>query len=366
MSTTAPTPTVPGRWVVSRFGPPDVLQWQTDVTIPAVLPPRRALIRILVAGIAGPDNIQRAGGYPNDRCRKPGFTPGYDFVGQTLALGDNCSDLAVGDRVASMCMIGAHATHIELDVADLLKLEPEDDVLRAVSPSLQQHFLAMADRPGMQGVNLRPKSSILIGSAAGGVGTAMAQLVTAFNMDLEMIGSCSESKFDYLRSLGVTPVDRKDPNLSQTVRSLANDRGVDVAYDAVGSVESLSQSLKSSKDENGRVVAIGIMGEIVGDGSGMTTTKSADEILGQRLGPRMTYWGVERAYYQDTHDIWRKDFYEILGKVRTGALKPVVGRLLPLREAVKAHELLVQGTDVRGKMLFVVDAYLARRFGVDG
>ena len=32
------------------------------------------------------------------------------------------------------------------------------------------------------GVNLAPGSSILIGSASGGLGTAVAQLVTAFDM----------------------------------------------------------------------------------------------------------------------------------------------------------------------------------------
>lgn len=216
------------------------------------------------------------------------------------------------------------------------------------------------------GVSLPPKSSILIGSAAGGVGTAIAQLVAAFNMDLTMIGTCSQSKFDYVRSLGVTPVDRNDTNLSNAVRALTNDQGVDVAYDAVGSTESLSQSLRSAKDETGRVVAIGIMGDIASGGDGMTSTKSADEILGQRLGPRMTYWGVERGYYQDTNDVWRADFYEILGKVRSGVLNPVIGRLLPLRDAVRAHEFLVEGSDVRGKMLFVVDAEVARRFGIDG
>ncbi|KAF2170909.1 hypothetical protein M409DRAFT_18882 [Zasmidium cellare ATCC 36951] len=317
MLTTAPTPTHPGRWTITRFGPPSVLQWQTTSPLPTTLPPRKALLRILVAGIAGPDNIQRVGGYPNERCRTPGFTPGYDLVGEIVALGDDCGGFAVGDRAAAMCMIGAHATHLEMEFGELLGLGKGDDVLGVCA--LPLNYMTAWGMLRRCGVTLPPKSSILIGSAAGGVGTAIAQLVKTFNMDLEMIRTCSPSKFDYVRSLGVRPVDRKDPNFSQAVRSLTNGQGVDVAYDAVGSVESLCQSLKSTKDGTGRLVAIGIMGDIASDGSGMTTTASADEILAQRLGPRMTYWGVERAYYQETNDVWRQDFYEILKKVRTGS-----------------------------------------------
>lgn len=102
---TSPTPDQAGRWIISEFGGPEVLKWKTWDPF-ADLPADQVLVRIITAGIAGPDNIQRAGGYPNPACSKPGFTPGYDFVGEIVALGSSLpksTSLAVGDRVTSMC-----------------------------------------------------------------------------------------------------------------------------------------------------------------------------------------------------------------------------------------------------------------------
>ena len=127
---TAPTPNQPGRWVIPRFGPPDVLEWQIfDNGLPS--PPKdAALIHILAAGIAGPDNIQRAGGYPNERCREPGFTPGYDLVGEIVSLGAPNVSFHVGDRVSSMCMIGSYSTHIVLPISEIIKIDKSDDVVK--------------------------------------------------------------------------------------------------------------------------------------------------------------------------------------------------------------------------------------------
>ncbi|KAK3618575.1 hypothetical protein LTR56_024567 [Elasticomyces elasticus] len=363
LQSTAPVPGRSGRWVISRFGPPSVVTWEVALGELPEAQPGNALVRIIAAGIAGPDNIQRAGGYPNERCRLPGFTPGYDFVGEVVQLGRPQTSISVGDRVAAMCMIGAHATHIELPVPDLLKIDRSDDVVKVCA--LPLNYMTAFGMLQRSGVDLAPGSSILIGSAAGGIGTAVAQIVEAFDMKLHMIGTCSPSKFDYVRSLGVAPIDRHDPNLWRTVRNATLDgQGVDVAYDAIGSEESLLQSHLATRAETGQVIAIGIMSDIATDGSGMTTEMSADELLIRRQLPRMSYWGVERAYHQDTRELWEKDFYNLLDHVRSGKLSPKIAKLLKLSDGVRAHELLVSGAGVLGKMIFIVDAQLALRLGV--
>ena len=60
------------------------LQALTD----AVLQSGQVFVRILAAGIAGVDNIQRAGGYLHPLAKNPGFSPGYDIVGEIVTLGD--------------------------------------------------------------------------------------------------------------------------------------------------------------------------------------------------------------------------------------------------------------------------------------
>lgn len=195
----------------------------------------------------------------------------------------------------------------------------------------------------------------------------MAQFVEAFDMELHMIGTCSQSG-PYLttsRSLGVTPIDRLDPNLWQTVKDATLDgQGVDEAYDAVGSEESILQSHLATRAATGQVIAIGITSNIATDGSCMTSKMSADECLIRRRLPRMSYWGVERACNQETRELREKYFYNLLDHVRSGKLNPKIAKLLKLSDGVHAHELLVSGSGVLGKMEFVVDAQLALRLGV--
>ncbi|OBT40810.1 hypothetical protein VE00_08938 [Pseudogymnoascus sp. WSF 3629] len=307
-------------------------------------------------GIAGVDNIQRAGGYPYYNIN-PGFTPGYDFVGEVIALGEPVpkeSGLTIGDRVASLCITGAHATHIVLPYTQLIRIERTDDPVQ-VAP-LPINYMTAWGMLKHSGVHLPPGSSILIGSASGGLGTAVAQLVTAFEMNIKMIGTCSPSKFGYLKSLGVEPVDRNAPNLVEQVRALTNGEGVDVAYDGVCSEDSLQKSLSATKLDVGRVVVFAVMSEIATDGSGMQ--RSVEDTLISRLQPRMTLYGF------DSHRPWLAELYAILEKVRSRKLTPAVAKLLRLSEAVEAHEHLISGSAVKGKMLFIVDADLAAQHGI--
>lgn len=357
---TSPTPSQPGRWIIPRFGPPSVLKWDSwDPS--AELFGDKVLVRILVAGIAGVDNIQRAGGYPHPKASKPGFTPGYDLVGEVISLGPSVpqtSNLVVGDRVAALSMFGAHATHIVLPYAELMRLELSDDPVKITA--LPLNYMTAWGLLKYSGVNLTPGSSILIGSASGGLGTAIAQIVTAFDLGIKMIGTSSLSKFDYLRSLGVEPIDRNAPDLVEQVRRLTNGEGVDVAYDGVASKESLQRSLAASKQHIGKVVVFGVMGEIETDGSGMQ--QSVEEVLAERLQPPLI------SFYMLDVDFPKKaevaDFYNLVEKVRSGKLDPIVAKVLPLSDGVKANELLVDGSAIKGKMLFIVDGNLATQYGI--
>ena len=357
MTTTAPTPDKPGHWVVSKFGPPSVLQWQTWDKLPEP-GADEVRVKILVTGISGADNIQRAGGYPDERIQKPGFSPGYDFTGHVDAVGTNVKDFSQGDLVTSMCTFGAYATHIVLPATELIKLRPDDDPIKIAA--LPLNYMTAFGMLCRAGVTLSPGSAILIGSVSGGVGTAMAQLVHAFDMKLTMYGTCSAGKFDFVKSLGVTPIDRRAKDVPQIVRQLNGGKGVAVAYDAVGSEQSLNDSAACLEDQqNGRVIAIGAMSQIASDGSGMNRTFEDTLALVNKL-PNVDFWVVTLHYYYVKKQQFIKDFSDCVQKVREGKLDPIIGRYFPLSDAVPVNEMLVSGVGVQGKLLFVVDKDLAK------
>ncbi|KAI9696131.1 MAG: hypothetical protein M1812_008487 [Candelaria pacifica] len=354
--TTAPTPTTPGHWVVPKFGPPSVLKWET---LPEPTPPAKdeLAIRILAAGISGSDNVWRAGGYPKPFHIEPGFTPGYDFVGVVDAIGEDVRDFEKGDLVANLCIFGGYATHKTIPAKEAIKLRKEDDVVKMAALTL--NYMTAYGMLKRSGVSLGPGSSILIGSVSGGVGTAVAQLVKSFDMRITMLGTCSKAKFDYVKSLGITPIDRHTTDLANEVKKLNGGKGVDVAYDSVGSEESLNASLASTNQGKGRVVCISTLAAVKEDGSGLVETEfNAFEFIDRQ--ERITFFVVTYGYYLKDKELFLRDFEDVAEKVRVGSLSPVVGRLFGLSQAVEANKVLVEGAGGLGKMLFLVDEELAK------
>ena len=362
--TTAPTPTKPGRWVITKFGPPSVLDWQVYETLPQPAE-NEVLIRILVAGVSGTDNLQRVGGYPDPRTQKPGFTPGYDLVGIVEAVGSTtASELAgisIGSLVASMCCLGSYATHIVLPLPELIKIKDDDNPIMVAA--LPLNYMTAYGMLMRSKASLERGSTILIGSVSGGVGTAMAQLVHSLDLGYTLLGTCSLGKFDYVKSLGVTPIDRHGADIPGKVRQLTGGEGVDVAFDMVGSNKSLEDSMAATKGGTGRVIVIGIMSAINPSGEGMDP-KGFDIFTYIAGRPQLSFFSVIADYYYPKKDLWLQDFHVILQAVRDGKLKPFVGQLFKLSDAVVVNEQLVSGTSVMGKLEMVVDAVLANSNGL--
>lgn len=89
---------------------------------------------------------------------------------------------------------------------------------------------------------------------------------------------------------------------------------------------------------------------------------SVQDILAKRLQPPRVTFFVLDVEFQRKAEI--AEFYAIVEKVRNGELDPVVVKLLPLSQAVQAHEMLISGTAIKGKMLFIVDKELAAKYGI--
>lgn len=370
--TTSPTPSQPGRWVIAKFGPPSVLQWEPFHSIPT--PGRHeALVRILIGGISGADNIMRAGGYKTDpRTAKPGFTPGYDLIGVVEAVGspDQSSNASftttveVGDTVASMSVIGAHASHTVLPLSDLIKIDPNDDLIKVSAlPLNYMTAYGMLTRSAFPVTS--STQSILIGSVAGGVGTAVAQVTKLLFPNLIIFGTCSPGKFDMVRSLGVIPIDRNiDPaDLPATIKALNAGSGVDIAYEATGSQVNLRASLAATKTDSGKVIAIGFMANIKSDGSGMDVNFNPVKFTADNA-ERMSFFSVTNHYWRAQRDVFISDFRDVLVKaVRENRLEPFVGGVFRLDDKVRVDGMMASGEGVKGKLVYLIDETLWKEHG---
>jgi NADPH:quinone reductase-like Zn-dependent oxidoreductase len=244
---------------------------------------------------------------------------GWDLSGVVEAVGDSVTNVKAGDEVfadAEIARDGAYAEYIAVK-ASLLAPKPrtlshiEAASLPIAALTVWQSLFETAD--------LQAGQSILIHAAAGGVGTIAVQL--AKWKGARVIGTASAHNHDFLRSLGADElVDYNTAYFDEVIRD------VDVVLDTMG-YETLARSWDVLKP-GGFLV-------------GLVTTP--DEEAKRR--------GVYSAYVFTRPD--SKNLSDIAALVDAGHLKPVVGEVLPLSDARRAHEIS-EGKHARGKIVLQV------------
>jgi len=151
---------------------------------------------------------------------------GHDFAGVVDEVGDGVVGFAVGDRVFGGALSRAVADHAVV-VPDEVHHTPDsvDDITAAT--------LDVAARTASAALAvIKPAvgDTVLVGGAAGGVGTFAVQLARIAGA--RVIGTASEKSFEYLRRLGAEPV-KYGEGLGERVRLLAPS-GVTAATDLFG------------------------------------------------------------------------------------------------------------------------------------
>src|SRR5215208_3822924 len=155
--------------LLTRKGGPEVLEIvEREVPEPG---PGEARVRVLAAGVAFADVMMRRGLYPG--VPDFPFTPGYDLVGEVEDLGPGVSGVAVGQRVAALAQVGAHAQYVALPAGELVPVPAGVDAAEAAS--LPVNYVT-AYQMLFRVAKVKPGERILVHGAAGGVGTALLQL----------------------------------------------------------------------------------------------------------------------------------------------------------------------------------------------
>jgi NADPH2:quinone reductase len=240
------------RVVVAQHGGPEVLQM-----IEEDLPEPRAgeiRVKVLAAGVSAYDLMFRSSG------RLPGtpsvpFTLGTDVVGVADKLGEGVSAVEPGQTVAgaTFCYdgFGGYAEFICLPASELVPVPPAVDPVEAVC--LVANYL-IAHMAMHRTADVQEGERILVNGAAGGVGTALLELGRLAG--LEMYGTVSSYNHELVSELGATPIDYRNEDFVQRIRTLTGD-GVDVVFDPIGGARQLWRSNQALR-KGGRLTWFGV------------------------------------------------------------------------------------------------------------
>jgi len=201
--------------IYETYGGPEVLELR-EVPEPHA-GPGEIRIRVRAIGLNPMDWLIAA--RPESAARFGLTVPsgfGCDFAGVVDEVGDGATGFALGDRVFGGVMAKVAADFVVVKTpADTLMHTPEG-ISDEVASTLPVAGLSAA--AALAAVGLRAGDTILVGGAAGGVGVFAVQLAKLAGATV--IGTASESTFEFLRQLGAEPVAYGD-GLADRVRALA-------------------------------------------------------------------------------------------------------------------------------------------------
>jgi putative PIG3 family NAD(P)H quinone oxidoreductase len=322
--------------VIREPGGPEVLELK-DVPTPE--PARgEARVRVRATAVNRADVLQRMGMYAAPAGSPPDI-PGLELAGEVDAVGEGVTELAPGDRVFGIVGGGAYAEHVVVHARALARMPRGMSFTDAAA--VPEAFLTAWDAMVAQ-AHLASGEVVLVHAAGSGVGTAGFQLALAVGG--RPIGTArTADKLTRARALGLKDgIVVEGGAFAKEVLARTAGRGVDVVLELVGGTY-VAEDL-ACLALCGRIVVVGMM-------AGTKTELDLALLMHKRAELRGT---VLRARPLEEKILAAKALERNLVPLfESGALRPVVDRVLPLAKAADAHRAM-QGNETFGKVVLEV------------
>lgn len=314
---------------IQAFGSPEGL---SVIDLPDPRPGAgEVLIAIEAIGVGGVDVLIRSGAVAAYGF-KEGHIPGSEIAGTVAAIGDGVDASWLGRRVWAFTGLGGgYAERATVPAAALLPL-PETlsaaDAVTLGTSGAVAHF-------GLRHAHFAPGESVLVRGAAGGIGIMTVQLAARDGAAAVAVTTSSAERGDRLRELGATHVlDRA---------GAGGDEGYDVIIDIVAGKD--LPSFFAKLNPNGRLVAVGAMAGSPPPDFGMELFAAFQRSLSFATFSANTVTETDR----------RAITAEQFAAASRGELQSVVHAVLPLEQAVVAHQTMDAG-EVFGRIVLTPSA----------
>ena len=280
------------------------------------------------------------GGFYPDMPEYP-FTPGFEASGVVVAVGPAVRGIAVGDPVVTIAgrELGAHATRVQSHCSRVFPIPQGLDFVDACALPV----VAMTALDAFGKAKPQAGESVLIHSAAGGVGLAAVQL--ARHMGLEIYATVgSESKFEVLRALGVHRlINYRERDFEREIMAMTDGRGVDIVLNTLPG-DALQKGLNLLAP-SGRYVEMA-----------MAALKSATSVDLSSLSDNQAFFAVNLRKSGLKQPARMRDLYERMAGLATqGVFRAVVGRTYSFDRYREALEHLASRESI-GKIVVTIPA----------
>ncbi|MGH8869519.1 MAG: NAD(P)H-quinone oxidoreductase [Actinomycetes bacterium] len=318
-------------------GGPDVLTWEQVAESDPEPGPGEVLVDVAATAVNRADLLQRQGNYPVP----PGAPewPGLECSGTVAAVGPGVETLSVGDEVCALLAGGGYAEKVVVPEGQAMPVPSgvelrEAAALPEVACTVWSNVFMLAE--------LEAGESLLVHGGGGGIGTFAIQLASAMNARV-LTTAGSKDKLDRCRELGAdVTINYKDEDFVARVKEETDNRGVDVILDNIGA-KYLAQNLNALAT-SGRLVVIGLQGG-----------RKAELDLGKMLTKRLSLLAttLRSRPTDEKASICASVVENVWPLVESGAVRPVIDRVLPIADAAEGHRALEESSQF-GKVVLEV------------
>ena len=314
---------------VSEYGGPSVLKLEE---IPAPQPGQgQVLVKNHAVGVNPVDTYLRTN--TDNRGPKLPYTPGSDAAGVIEAVGPGVTSVKVGDRVyVGGSLSGAYAEKSLCTEAQVHALPANASFGQgaAMNVPYATAYHALINRGhGAAG------ESVLVHGASGGVGIAAVQIARARGMTVIGTAGTARGRQLVLEQGAHHVLDHTAPEYLKEVTDLTGGRGPDVILEMLANVN--LQADLGVVAMRGRIVVIGNRGNTEINAR-LAMNKDA-AILGMAL------FHASPAQLAGIHAA-------LVEGLRNGTLRPVIAQEIPLAQAARSHEAVMESGH-HGKIVLV-------------
>ncbi len=301
--------------------------------------PGEVLIKVSATAVNRADCMQRQGNYPPPRGASPYL--GLECSGTVAELGEDVAGWEIGAEVCALLAGGGYAEYVAVPVGQLMPVPHGVSLLDAAAlPEVSCTVWSMVF--GTEAGRLQPGESLLVHGGTSGIGTMAIQLATQRGARV-LATAGTDRKVTFCRELGAdVAVNYREEDFEERVRAETDGAGVDVILDNMGA-SYLGRNV-ASLALGGRLIVLGLQGGRTGelDLGALLTKRATVHAAGLRARPAPAKATIAA---ETVVAVWPL--------VESGAVRPVIDRVLNLDDVVEAHRL-VESSEHIGKVLLRV------------
>ena len=321
---------------VTEFGGPEKLVY-TDVK-DVVAGKGEVCVRLYAAGVNPSDAYTLTGTYAFSIPQLP-YTPGLDGAGIVEAIGEEVTNVRVGDRVFIASLKGSYSTgtFAQKIVCDQTLVHSLPEHVSFEQGAALGVPALTAYRALFQRAYLKPGQTVLIHGASGGVGLQAVQMAKSHGAKVIATASKPEGKKMVQQAGADVVIDHVTEATIEDVQALTDGNGPDVIIEFLANIN-LETDLKLIAPF-GKIVIIGNRGSIE---------------INPRLAMQKECDILATALWNAPQDEYEQSIHGVIGMLTSGALRPIIGTTLSLQQAPEGFEQLAKGIG-NGKMVLTID-----------